>query len=446
MKEPKRPLSAYNLYYRFKRSKIIEAHETGHSSKELVNQLILATPGLEGCPSIATSMSFEHVQLLRRTKIQAALRERLCSKDTTSRAHRKSHGCLSFSEMNKKMCSSWISIDNYSKSVFEELAVEGRRIYKKRMAENGEKNFPPSKKKTKSKVLTAMPKGGSLAKTLRVVDAQPDSQDRQQSVPASSGAVLTPKTNKETNTGPPKHSLSAYNLFYRFKRLKITEAQKHGTCSKETIARIITALSGLEGYGSVTHLTPTKLVDSFRRTDIQTSLKEHLFPKDAKDRTNRKTFAAQMCHREMSKLVSNSWYSIDGFSKANFEELAKEGRRIYRKRVAEHKERSSAHSKGNRSSISGCLDRMMTNLPLSSGIFDPIHILPKVELSKSLIEERASKHCVFKGGKTASSEGMQSSNKCATANSNQEPVQCKNMVTADDFMKLISILDDNLTN
>jgi hypothetical protein len=297
--------------------------------------------------------------------------------------------------------------------------------------------------------LIATPKGRSLVKTHRVVDynidAQPNSQTRQQFGPVSTVAVLANGTEKEANSGQPKHSLSAYNLFYRFKRSKITEAQMNGTCSREIIVRIITALPGLEGAGFVTHLTPTKLVDSCRRTDIQRSLKGKLFPKDAKDRSQRKTFAAQMCHREMNKLVSNSWKSIDSFSKANFEELAKEGRRLYHTRVAEHKERWPTHAKGNRLSIPACLDWMTANLPLSYDMFDPIHILPEFELNKSLIKERASAHCALKGGESVSSEGTQFSSKCATPNSIQEPVQCRSMVTVDDFMKLISILDDNLT-
>ena len=96
MEQPKRPLSAYNLIYRFKRSKILEAHENGDGSKEAINRLIMAVPGLEEYPSIVTTMSPKHVKWLRQTGIRSALRDKLSPKDVSNRTHRKSHGCISF--------------------------------------------------------------------------------------------------------------------------------------------------------------------------------------------------------------------------------------------------------------------------------------------------------------------------------------------------------------
>ena len=55
--------------------------------------------------------------------------------------------------MNAIMSASWKSIDNFTRSVFEELAEEGRHIYHKRGADYNEK-YPssPKKKKKKKKV------------------------------------------------------------------------------------------------------------------------------------------------------------------------------------------------------------------------------------------------------------------------------------------------------
>ena len=76
MERPKRPLSAYNLFYRFKRDKILEAFKNGgEDSKEAIDHLIMAVPGLEDVPSsIVTNMTPEQVQELRRSEIRSALR------------------------------------------------------------------------------------------------------------------------------------------------------------------------------------------------------------------------------------------------------------------------------------------------------------------------------------------------------------------------------------
>ena len=185
---PKRPLSAYNLFYRFKRNKILEAHKSGEDSEEAVNRLILAVPGLEDQHASIDGMSPEDVQELRRAEILSALQENLSPKDNRNRSHRKSHGALSFLEMNKIMVASWKAIDGFARSVFEELAEEGRKLYHIRVAEF-EKKYPNAPKKTLKKSskpnATASPKKAH-SKTVNVKPVSP------------AKLTLTPKTNNKS--------------------------------------------------------------------------------------------------------------------------------------------------------------------------------------------------------------------------------------------------------
>ncbi|KAL7531796.1 hypothetical protein ACHAXR_004239 [Thalassiosira sp. AJA248-18] len=315
---PKRPLSAYNLFYRFKRSKILTAHENGDDSKETVNRLITAVPGLEDHPSLANTVE-DSVNELRRNEIRSALLQNLAPKDTSKRSHRKSHGAVSFLEMNKIMCASWKAIDDFARSVFEELAEEGRGVYHKRVAEYEEKN-PSQKKKIKSAASTEPSKDA----------VSPPSQ--------ATDAVKAPKEVKSEGKDPerPKRPLSSYNLFYRFKRSKVLEAHENGDFTKETINRLITAVPGLEEYPAIgTTMSPERVME-LRRTEIRSALRENLSPKDTSKRTHRKSHGA-MSFLEMNQLMCASWKAIDDFSRSVFDELAEEGRSVYHKRVAEYK-------------------------------------------------------------------------------------------------------------
>ncbi|KAL7530718.1 hypothetical protein ACHAXR_003641, partial [Thalassiosira sp. AJA248-18] len=156
--KPKRPLSAFNLYYRYKRLAMLEAINNGgdiSGANESIHQLINSMPGLEGCSSSdivhLDTLSDDQVKEIRRTKIRSALQHNIYAKETSKRSHRKSHGAMSFIEMNKIMSVGWKRTDEFAKEVFDELASEGRKIYHARLAEYKKKCPQPSKAVAKIK-------------------------------------------------------------------------------------------------------------------------------------------------------------------------------------------------------------------------------------------------------------------------------------------------------
>lgn len=135
--KPKRPLSSYNLFYRFKREKIIEL---GNTSKAAITSMINAPPGLEDCytapPPNATS---DEINTLRNHNIRKDMEHNLSPRETSTRRHRKNtsaiNGGMSFLELGKLMNASWQNCDDVAKSVFDELANIGRDVYRQKLVE-----------------------------------------------------------------------------------------------------------------------------------------------------------------------------------------------------------------------------------------------------------------------------------------------------------------------
>lgn len=137
--KPKRPLSAFNLFYRFKRLKVVEARSaTTAVDKDKMRDLVMAAPGMEHYPAGAPSgISPDVFNAHRCDTIRTEMKMNLDPRDTKDRAHRKNegamNGAMSFVEMGKVMNISWKNCDDVAKSVFNDLANEGRERYRIRL-------------------------------------------------------------------------------------------------------------------------------------------------------------------------------------------------------------------------------------------------------------------------------------------------------------------------
>ena len=160
--KPKRPLSAYNLFYRYKRLKVVEALASSNSSavdKEvMIHHLVTAAPGLEmhRNPDLFNT-SHDELGALRRRNICKYLKHNTEARDTETRLHRKNkgsmNGAMSLVELGKLMNTSWRDCDEFAKSVFQELADEGRKKYRQRI-----KQYTKDKKSLEKKACLAAKK------------------------------------------------------------------------------------------------------------------------------------------------------------------------------------------------------------------------------------------------------------------------------------------------
>jgi hypothetical protein len=145
MEKPKRPLSSFNLFYRYKRALVLE--KAGDDpSKEDVHKILSATAGLEE-ETLQTIVHqqppfSDEINMLRRTKIREVLKDKILPINNGRRRHRKSeNSCgISFSEMGNLMTTYWKGVDSYGREVFEELSEEGRQIYRVQMDEYNKLN------------------------------------------------------------------------------------------------------------------------------------------------------------------------------------------------------------------------------------------------------------------------------------------------------------------
>ena len=150
-----------------------QSNTTNGNTKEAICYLVLYPPGLEDYPDGANtlpSLEDETIKSIRRADIRSALHNNLHSTDTSKRSHRKqgNGSSMTFVEMNEIMCKAWKVCDAFGRSVFEELALEGRMQNVERIAEY-ERKYPhaassPKKNKMKYKRRKSLP-ASSLTST-----------------------------------------------------------------------------------------------------------------------------------------------------------------------------------------------------------------------------------------------------------------------------------------
>jgi hypothetical protein len=127
VEKPKKPLSAYNLFFRFERKRLLHALEINIISfVKSEDGIIRIKPREQGKSNMYPHVSSFNID---------AIRELIDKEDSMKkdRKRKKSHGMISFIDMIKYMCKSWNDLKADTRQVFSQLASEEKQKYLKQL-------------------------------------------------------------------------------------------------------------------------------------------------------------------------------------------------------------------------------------------------------------------------------------------------------------------------
>jgi hypothetical protein len=127
LEKPKKPLSAYNLFFRFERKRLLNALEINMISiVKSEDGIIFIEPREHGKSNMYPHASSFNID---------AIRELIGKVDPMKKdgKRKKSHGKIGFTDMIKYMCKSWNDLKHDTRQVFYQLASEEKQKYLKQL-------------------------------------------------------------------------------------------------------------------------------------------------------------------------------------------------------------------------------------------------------------------------------------------------------------------------
>lgn len=125
--KPRRPLSAYNIFFKFERARLLALAERGES--------------LESHPPTVVPVS----------DIRELLRDNPYHVDHKKRRHRRSHGMVSFSALFQTVLGNWKELTAEMRAPFDEIASEYKAAYDQEAVEYKEWKRREQWRKTKAR-------------------------------------------------------------------------------------------------------------------------------------------------------------------------------------------------------------------------------------------------------------------------------------------------------